>query len=57
MTAAAESTVAFNGRFARELSELAVPWQAEEAPSPGLLVLNEKLARELGLDPGEVVAD
>ncbi len=51
MTAAAESTVAFDGRFARELSELAVPWQAEEAPRPGLLVLNEKLARELGLDP------
>ena len=51
MTAAAEYTVAFDGRFARELSELAVPWQAEEAPSPGLLVLNEKLARELGLDP------
>ncbi|MFB0838388.1 MULTISPECIES: protein adenylyltransferase SelO [unclassified Arthrobacter] len=50
MTAAAESMVAFDGRFARELSELAVPWQAEEAPSPGLLVLNEKLARDLGLD-------
>ncbi|TQJ41131.1 uncharacterized protein YdiU (UPF0061 family) [Arthrobacter sp. SLBN-112] len=51
MTAATESTVTFNGRFARELAELAVPWQAEEAPSPELLVLNDKLARELGLDP------
>ncbi|MDQ0732019.1 protein adenylyltransferase SelO [Arthrobacter sp. B1I2] len=51
MTAAAESTVNFDGRFARELAELAVPWQAEEAPSPELLVLNEKLAYDLGLDP------
>ena len=51
MTAAAESTVTFDGRFARELAELAVPWQAEEAPSPELLVLNEKLATDLGLDP------
>lgn len=52
MTAAAESMVTFDGRFARELSELAVPWQAEEAPSPELLVLNDRLARDLGLDPG-----
>jgi uncharacterized protein YdiU (UPF0061 family) len=51
MTAAAESTITFDGRFARELSELAVPWQAEEAPDPKLLVLNEQLAAELGLDP------
>ncbi|VXB37494.1 protein adenylyltransferase SelO [Arthrobacter sp. 8AJ] len=51
MTAAAESTVTFDGRFARELAELAVPWQAEEAPSPELLVLNGKLATDLGLDP------
>ena len=51
MTAAAESTITFDGRFARELSELAVPWQAEEAPGPNLLVLNEELARELGLHP------
>jgi uncharacterized protein YdiU (UPF0061 family) len=51
MTAAAESTVTFDGRFARELSELAVPWQAEEAPDPKLLVLNTELAGELGLDP------
>ena len=51
MTAAAESTITFDGRFARELSELAVPWQAEEAPDPILLVLNGELARELGVDP------
>ncbi|WP_411373443.1 protein adenylyltransferase SelO [Arthrobacter sp. MPF02] len=52
MTTAAESTVTFDGRFARELAELAVPWQAEEAQDPKLLVLNEALADELGLDPG-----
>jgi uncharacterized protein YdiU (UPF0061 family) len=30
---------------------MAVPWQAEEAPDPRLLVLNERLATELGLEP------
>lgn len=37
-------------RFARELPELAVRWKAEEAPDPRLLVLNESLAAELGVD-------
>jgi uncharacterized protein YdiU (UPF0061 family) len=45
-------TVALDSRFARELPELALPWQAEEAPDPRLLVLNEPLAAELGLDAG-----
>jgi uncharacterized protein YdiU (UPF0061 family) len=43
-------TVALDGRFARELAEMAVPWQAEEVPEPRLLVLNEPLATDLGLD-------
>src|SRR5688500_7480329 len=30
---------------------MALPWQAGEAPDPRLLVLNEPLARDLGLDP------
>ena len=38
-------------RFARALPEMALPWQAEEAPEPRLLALNEPLAAELGLDP------
>ncbi|MCA1984705.1 protein adenylyltransferase SelO [Nocardioides nematodiphilus] len=38
-------------RFASELPELALPWQAEEAPAPQVLALNEALAAELGLDP------
>src|SRR4030095_12594725 len=30
---------------------MALRWRAEEAPDPRLLVLNERLAVELGLDP------
>jgi uncharacterized protein YdiU (UPF0061 family) len=44
-------TVSLGTRFARELPELAIPWQAEGAPDPRLLVLNEPLAADLGLDP------
>ncbi len=44
-------TVTLDSRFARELPEMAVPWQAVEAPDPRLLVLNEPLATALGLDP------
>ena len=51
MTAAAESTVTLDGRFAREFAEMAIPWRAEEVPDPRLLVLNEPLAAELDLDP------
>ncbi len=50
MTASTAATIALEGRFARELPELAVPWQAESAPAPELLALNEPLATELGLD-------
>ncbi|MGZ3481458.1 MAG: protein adenylyltransferase SelO [Myxococcaceae bacterium] len=38
-------------RFATELPELALQWQAEEAPAPQVLALNEALAVELALDP------
>ena len=51
MTAAAESIISFDGLFATELGEMSIPWQAEVAPDPRLLVLNEPLARELGFDP------
>jgi uncharacterized protein YdiU (UPF0061 family) len=44
-------SVTLDDRFARELPEMARPWQAEEAADPRLLVLNEPLATELGLDP------
>ena len=31
---------------------MAIPWRAEEAPDPQLLILNDALAAELGLAPG-----
>ena len=43
-------TVALQDRFSRELPDMAVRWQAEAPPDPQLLVLNEPLATELGLD-------
>jgi uncharacterized protein YdiU (UPF0061 family) len=51
VSVAPPSTVTLDDRFARDLAEMALPWQAEEAPDPRLLVLNESLATELGLDP------
>ena len=51
MSDTARSAVTFEGRFAREFAEMAIPWRAEEAPDPQLLVLNEPLAVDLGLDP------
>jgi serine/tyrosine/threonine adenylyltransferase len=47
-----DTGIALQDRFARELPELAVSWQAETAPNPRLLALNESLAGELGLDAG-----
>jgi uncharacterized protein YdiU (UPF0061 family) len=44
------TSLALDDRFARQLPEMAVRWRAEEAPDPRLLVLNERLAAELGLD-------
>jgi serine/tyrosine/threonine adenylyltransferase len=51
MSAGSAPSIRLDDRFARELAELAVPWQAEAAPDPRLLVLNEPLAADLGLDP------
>jgi uncharacterized protein YdiU (UPF0061 family) len=45
------TTIALQHRFADELPELAVRWRAEQAPEPRLLLLNEALAADLGLDP------
>ncbi|MDJ0356290.1 protein adenylyltransferase SelO family protein [Paenarthrobacter sp. PH39-S1] len=54
MNAAVQPTVVLAGLFAREFAEMALPWQAEEVPNPRLLVLNEPLATELGLDPASL---
>ena len=50
VTVVPTSTIALGDHFARELPELAVAWQAEDAPDPRLLVLNEPLTRDLGWD-------
>ncbi|PWW66907.1 protein adenylyltransferase SelO [Actinokineospora spheciospongiae] len=52
MTTAPLSTVTLGDEFARTLPEMALPWQADVAAAPELLVLNEALAAEFGLDPG-----
>jgi len=44
-------SVSLGDRFATELPELSVRWQARKAPDPRLLLLNEPLSAELGLDP------
>lgn len=51
MSDTAPATVTFESRFARDFKEMAIPWRADEAPDPRLLVLNDALAAELGLDP------
>ncbi|MEI4272231.1 YdiU family protein [Klenkia sp. LSe6-5] len=38
-------------RFADDLPELSVPWQADPAPDRRLLALDDALAESLGLDP------
>ena len=42
---------AFDNSYARDLDGFYVPWRAAAVPAPELLVLNEGLARDLGLDP------
>jgi uncharacterized protein YdiU (UPF0061 family) len=54
MSASPHVTVRFHDRYAQELPELGTPWEAQEVPDPRLLVLNESLAVELGLDPTDL---
>ena len=51
MAATTTPLVELQHRFADALPELCTPWQAAEVADPRLLVLNEDLAVELGLDP------
>ena len=44
-------------RYVTELAELVVPWRAAEAAAPEVLLLNESLAAELGLDPAYLRSD
>ena len=51
MSVTSSPALVLHDRFARDLPEMAVPWQAEDAPDPSLLALNASLAEDLGLDP------
>jgi uncharacterized protein YdiU (UPF0061 family) len=44
----------FEDSYARAVPGLCVPWTAAPPPAPELLVLNEELAAELGVDPAEL---
>ena len=51
MSVVSSPTFALGNSFAREFPELAIGWRAAEAPEPHLLLLNEAVAVEVGLDP------
>lgn len=44
----------FENSYAETLQGLYVPWQGQDWPDPGLLLLNTPLAQSLGLDPQEL---
>ena len=50
MSVAVRPLFEFDNSFVRDLTGLYEPWQAAPAPAPRLLVLNEDLAAELGID-------
>ncbi len=50
MSITPDAAVVLDDRFSRELPEMAVRWQADVPPDPRLLVLNERLAADLGMD-------
>src|SRR5918997_149735 len=50
MSVVARSLLEFDHSYARELPGLSVPWAAALVPAPALLMLNEELATELGVD-------
>ncbi|MGN6696472.1 MAG: protein adenylyltransferase SelO family protein, partial [Aquihabitans sp.] len=41
-------------RFADELPELCMPWQGADVPDPQVVIVDEALADELGLDPADL---
>ncbi|WP_204163843.1 protein adenylyltransferase SelO [Nocardioides solisilvae] len=51
MSRSVTAPVTLASTFAHTLPELSVPWEAASAPDRHLLVLNDALATELGLDP------
>jgi uncharacterized protein YdiU (UPF0061 family) len=55
MTAATE--IAFENTFVRDLEGLYLAWNAAPAPDPRAVLVNDALARELGLDPDVLRTD
>jgi serine/tyrosine/threonine adenylyltransferase len=54
MSVATRSLLDFDHSYARELPRLSEPWTAASVPAPTLLVLNEELATDLGVDAEEL---
>ena len=52
----AQTLFEFDDSYAREVPGLSVPWTAAPVPAPELLVLNEGLAAELGVEPAALRA-
>ncbi len=52
MSIATRPSFAFDNSFVRELEGLYEPWRGTSVPAPELLMLNEDLAAELGIDTG-----
>jgi uncharacterized protein YdiU (UPF0061 family) len=50
MSVRTRSLLEFEHSYARELPELSVSWTAASVPAPALVMLNEELATELGVD-------
>jgi uncharacterized protein YdiU (UPF0061 family) len=50
-------SISLSSEFATAVPEMAVEWEAARADEPRLLVLNEPLAKELGLDPAWLRTD
>jgi uncharacterized protein YdiU (UPF0061 family) len=57
MSVAVEPLFRFEHTFAEDLPELAEPWTPTPVPAPSLLLLNEGLAADLGLDPDDLRTD
>ncbi|MCF6379248.1 YdiU family protein [Nocardioides KLBMP 9356] len=57
VSTSASTTTSLGSRYATELPDLALPWQAAETPEPRLLLLNKALAADLGLDPAWLHTD
>jgi uncharacterized protein YdiU (UPF0061 family) len=51
MTTAAKVLFDFDDTYARAVPKLSVRWRVKPFPQPRLLVLNDELATELGVDP------